>query len=603
VAAGSPALVADLVFDLPLRRSFSYRVPPGLALRPGQRVAARLQGRLRVGVVVAVGPEGGAAGAPASLAAIERVLEPAPLVGPAGLELARWAAAESLSSLGATLAAWLPPPPRAAPAAVAPPGASPSRQPATTELWCGPGRGEALERELAGGPGAGLVIAPDGETAGAWAGRLDAARLDAAAPDRWQAWLAVVRGRRRLAVGTRSALLLPLPPPATLALLDEQDAAHKPPGAPRLHSRDLLRRRVQLEGGRLLLLAGAPSVESWWEARQGRARLVEGAAAPGRAEVVAAPTRGILRNHPLTLPLTAALRDALRRGGRIALVAHRRAPALGCDDCGAVPRCPDCGVALAYERTAAKLGCRLCGHREPAPASCPRCRGRRLAQLGWGPERVVAAVARRFPQAVVASATDAARAPRADVLVGTTALLRRLPPGGLDAVGIVALDDLLRLPDFRAAERAFQLLWTAVEATRPAGRVVVQTLHPDHYALRAAQTADRARFYDDELRFREELGYPPFRRLCLLRVSGADPGAARRLLEDCRAALGGVAGLVVYPPAPAGAGPARRPRLACLVKGPRELPALLAGPLGPLLDRPRRAGAVVEVEMDPVDFA
>ena len=135
------------------------------------------------------------------------------------------------------------------------------------ELWTGVQRHADLVSALRG-TGAALVIAPDRDGAARWAERLEAARLDSGeSPSaRRTAWLAAARGRARIVVGTRSALLVPLPPPATLVLLDEHDPAHKPPGAPRIHSRELLVRRAAIEGSRLLLLSATPSAESWWRA-------------------------------------------------------------------------------------------------------------------------------------------------------------------------------------------------------------------------------------------------------------------------------------------------------------------------------------------------
>jgi primosomal protein N' (replication factor Y) len=399
-------------------------------------------------------------------------------------------------------------------------------------------------------------------------------------------------------VGTRGALLAPLPPPATLVLLDEHEAAHKPPGAPRLHSREILAERARREGSRLLLLSATPSVETWWRAAERRWAL-RGIARPAWPEVLTADTRGILRHHPLTLPLTRALTEVPRRGRPVALVVSREASALGCEECASVLRCGGCGVALAFSRQPAGLACRLCGRQEAPPEACPACRGRRLGPVGWSAERVEAAVRRRFPALSVAR-WRRGPAPQAQVLIGTPALLRALPPGGASAVGFVALDAFLRVPDFRGAERALAHLWTAAEATGPRGRVVVQTLHPDHYAVRAAVTGDRSAFYDPELAFRQELGYPPFRRLAAVSVTGGREAVVRELAQECARSLTGVAGLTVYPPAPRGPGGARRSRWRFVVKGPDDLPALLAGPLAPRLQRRRERGAVVEVEMDPL---
>jgi primosomal protein N' (replication factor Y) len=597
--------IADVVFDLPLRRPLSYAVPPDLKPVPGQRVSAPLQGRARTGMVVGL-REGDAKG----LAVIQALVEPASVLSKAMLDLGLWAAGEGLSSAGSTLAALTPPPPRRGAAeAVAPPP-----EPALTaheppRLWTDTPRAERLAEEAARAPGPVLVVAPDIQAAARWAERLGAARLDSGAPEpaRRAAWFGAMRGRPRVVVGTRSALLLPLPSPATVALLDEQDAAHKPPGAPRLHSRDVLLERARRDGSRLILLAGAPSAETWHAAQQRAIRHDPPESSPAWPEIIPADTRGILPNHPLTLPLTRALEEASRANTRVALVVSRDAAALGCDECGEVIRCADCGVALGASRVSAVLTCRLCGQTSPQPGACPRCGGHRLSPFGWSPERVTTALRKRFPRltAVRAGARDTGegeRWGRAQVIVGGPGLLRGLAPGSLSAVGFVALDGLLRVPDFRAGERAFQALWAAAEAVGPQGRVIVQTLHPDHYAITAARARRREAFYEPELRFRAELGYPPFRRLCLIGVRGRGAGDARAMLDECGAKLRGIPGLTVYAPTPRGAGLGRRPSWRMLVKGPDALPRLLDEPLRSLLERRRRSAGIIDVEMDPISL-
>jgi primosomal protein N' (replication factor Y) len=307
----------------------------------------------------------------------------------------------------------------------------------------------------------------------------------------------------------------------------------------------------------------------------------------------------ILRNHPLTLPLTRLVRDALRLDRRVALIATRGAPTLGCDDCAWVLRCPECGMALAYRAAARTLDCRVCTRIEPLPSRCEKCGGHRFSPVGWGPDRLTASLRKRFPGVPLAAGPAAAADPAARLLVGTPALLRALEPQSVAGVGLVSLDDLLGIPDFRAGERVFQHLWAAAEATRADGTVLVQTRLPDHYALAAARARDRALFYAPEIEFRRELGYPPFRRLCLVSATGRDGATAQTAIGDCREALRGLPGVSAYPAARVGTGPARRPAWRFVVKGPDELPRLLAGPLAPFVARRRRGGAVVEVEMDP----
>jgi primosomal protein N' (replication factor Y) len=584
-------LIADIVFDIPIDHAFSYVIPAGLPVARGQRVSAPLHGRSRVGVVVAVreGETGG-------LKPLQRAVEPVPVLSDSALELTRWAAGESLSSWGSTVLSLLPPPPRASAAETVSPPADPPAGPAhTPELWADHRRegrlAECLERET----GAALVIAPDREAAARWARRLDAARLDSGVPEpeRRRAWFAASRGRSRVVVGTRSALLAPLPPPATLALIDEHDPAHKPPGAPRLHSRDLLLRRAALDGSRLLLLSATPSVETWWRAQDGQIARAEAPPGPW-PQVITGDTRGILRNHPLTLPLTRAIEDSAKQGRRVALIVSRRASALACDDCGAILRCPDCGVPRALSRDRRQLRCPLCARADAPPDRCAECGGHRLSPFGWDTERVQTSVVRRFPRLAVSR-----QSLEAQVVIGTPALLRALPTRSVGCVGFIALDSMLRVPDFRAGERTWELLWAAAEAVMPDGRVIVQTQHPEHYAVRTVQAQDRAAFYKEELRFRAELGYPPFRRLCEISARAREDTRAQALAAECVAALRGIAELTVYPPASASPTGARTRRWRFVVKGPADLPHRLAPPLAPLLGKRRGAAGMVEVEMDP----
>src|SRR5262245_2955212 len=579
--------VADVVFDLPLDRAFSYVVPEGLRVAVGQRVSAPLSGRPRTGVVVALRALGDDA-----LKPLKAVVDPEPILSPAALALGRWAADESLASWGSTLAALLPPPPGSARAEVIAPAADPvgAVSDAITEVWTDTRRHQRLVDELGKAPGGALVIVPDTEDATEWARRLDAARLDsrASAGERRAAWFSSARGRSRVVVGSRGALLAPLTRPATLALLDEQDAAHKPPGALRLHSREILRHRAELEGSRLILLAGAPSVETWHRVETG-AVLRVGADSPAWPEIVAADTRGILRNHPLTLPLTRAIEDMSRAGRGVRLVVSRSAAAIGCNDCGTVLRCADCGIALAVRRDRRSLACRFCARVEDLPERCPSCGGHKLQPFGWDPERVEASVRRRFPRLTV-SRTNA----DAQVVVGTPALLRGMRPRPWGAIGFVWLDGLLRVPDFRAGERVFQILWTAAETIHPDGRLIVQTLHPDHYAVAAVRTRSREAFYRLELELRGELGYPPFRRLCQVAARGKTPAAARALIEEAAEALRALPGLTVYPPLALGAaGAAVATRMRFLIKGPADLPGRIAPALRPFLERGRRAHGTV----------
>ncbi len=598
-------MLADVVFDLPVDHPFSYSVPAHLTVAPGQRVLAPLGAAVRPGLVVALSDADGP-----RLKALAAVLEPRAILSRSQLDFARWIAAESASSLGSTCAALLPPPQPADSTATAPEW--PESPPGTPELFVGADRGERVRREVESHDGGVLLLSADVATAAEWAASLaplgPVARLDSGIGERERSrgWSALAAGAARLAVGTRSALLAPVPHPPMLLLIDEHDAAHKPPGAPRMHSRDVLLRRVEVEGGRLLLPSATPSVEMWWRADSGRARM-HPAGSVIWPTVSVADTRGMLRADPLTPALARAAHDALSRGRRVCLLVSRLTSALGCDDCGDVPRCPDCGLALAYSRADKTLSCRQCAHRAPAPDTCAACGGRRLSAFGWGAERVAHALRRRFPRARIARYDpDAMRGGRleaqrreaagADIVIGTRGALRLFEPGTLGLAGFVTPDQLLRVADFRASERLFALLWAATERVRPDGHVVIQSQNPDHYALRAVVNQDRAEFYTHELRFRAELGYPPFRRLC--RVTGrARSNAAARELADSWAGRLRDAGLTVYPPVPERRGLAWR----IVVKGRADLALRVSRARADRARAPRPGQGMIDIEMDPID--
>jgi len=635
-------MIADVVFDAPVAHPFSYRVPPGWTVGPGQRVVAPLGGAERLGMVVALRDE--------TNERLKLLLRPAdsePILSPAHLDLVHWIAAQSLSSVGSTCAALLPPPspiaagrplgdevrsrraaalPQARPpeaslsessedgggrrAGQAPLGAAAPRP----ELLIGAGRERRLLERIAAATGPVLVLAADVETSARWAQRLAkldrVVRLDSGVPEaeRCRAWADLAGGAARLATGTRSALLAPLGPDAIVALIDEHEAAHKPPGPPRLHSRDIVLERAARDGFAVTLATPTPSVDMWAAALAGRATLAPSPPAPWPS-IAIADTRGILRREPLTPPLARGLRETVAAGRRALLLVSRLTSALACDECGVVIRCEACAIALAYSRAAAALACRLCGRVVPLPEICPACRGRRLTPFGWGAERVEHAVRRRFPNVRVARYDpDAARGARGEaqraaaaaaaVVIGTRGALRLFGPASLGLVGFVSPDQLLRLPDFRAGERTFALLWASAERLQPDGTLLIQTQHPTHYAFDAVARQDLTVFYKPEVQFRAELGYPPFRRLAVITVRAGAPGDTERTANDVAAALRDAPGTVMYPPAADRRQRARR----IVVKGPPELPRLLTPVLAPWRARGAGGRGIIDVEVDPVEW-
>ena len=609
-------MIAEVAFDAPVDHPFSYRVPPGLDVARGQRVLAPLRGAKRIGVVVRLRD-----GDESALKPLLAVSERTPVLPPARLELVEWIARESLSSVGSTCAALLPPPaasstpdgsaraPDPGPASNARGNATPA---ASVEVLIGAGRERRLLERVTEAPSA-LVIVSDVEGAARWAQRLarrgPVVRLDSGVADgaRTEAWARLGDGSSRVAVGTRSALLAPLRPGALLALVDEHEAAHKPPGPPRLHSREIVLERARRERLSVLLTSATPSVELWWRATD-RAGAAMAPPAPGPwPSVTITDTRGILRREPLTPPLARAVRETLAARRRVLLLVSRLAASLACDECGEVVRCPECALALTYSRSGATLTCRLCGTAVPLMETCGHCGGRRLSPFGWGLERVEHAVRRRFPKARVArwdpEASRGARgeaqraaAAAAEIVIGTRGALRLFGPASLGLAGFVSPDHLLRLPDFRAGERTFALLWAAAERVGGHGALVIQSQNPTHYALDAVARQELPVFYRPELKFRAELGYPPFRRLAVVTLSGA--ADTRRLADEVAAALRASPRLTVYSPVAERRERTRR----IVVKGDAELSVVLAAALedfrGP---RPRSRG-IMDVEVDPVEW-
>jgi primosomal protein N' (replication factor Y) (superfamily II helicase) len=533
------------------------------------------------------------------------------------LDLARWVAEETASAWGEVLFRALPPGLRSgAPQAL--PMLSPPCPPGPARLITGRHREERVEHRvaeaLASGGGV-LVLVPEIEQAWSWAGRLEArlgepARLvtSVAAPrERWAAWWACRQGQARVAVGTRAAAWLPLAPLGLAVVVDEEDPAHKSPDAPRWHARDLALERVRREGGASLLASAAPSLETWVAARSGAlAREGDAPDAWPTVERVALDA-----DHATDASLSPGLRDAARealgRGESVLLVLNRLgfARMLACADCGAVRRCGRCRLALVYHRETRALACRLCGRRVPAASLCGRCRGRQLQPLGWGTERLEAEARQAFPGAPVVrydstvaprdaeTARTAFRSRAARVLVGTTMALRLAEETPVAVGALVLADATLNVPDFRAAERTFQLGWRLAETVRAGGSVWLQSFLPEHPALVAVARGEPDHFYEPEWAERQELGYPPARRMARLVVEGRDAGA----LGEELAARGLAAGATVLGPATlAGA------RVQVVFLGGRELPATVAGVLEPYRGRRRLGGTRLTVDIDPVEL-
>ncbi len=375
----------------------------------------------------------------------------------------------------------------------------------------------------------------------------EVAVLHSGVPDaeRRRRWLAVRHGKIRIALGARSALWAPVIDLGVVVVDEEHDPSFKQSADVRYHGRDLALARARQTGSVAVLGSATPSMEAFHLVKSGRltelkmpAR-VAGRALPKIEVVDLAEERRALKGDMrlLSRALADGLRETVARNQQAILFLNRRGfnTVVFCEACTDARTCPHCDVSLTHHRASARLQCHYCGYTEPLDRACRKCGARGVMPLGAGTERVAAAVAEEVPDARVlrldrdvtarAGALDSAlstfREGRADVLVGTQMVAKGHDFPRVTLVGIVMADASLAFPDFRAAERTFQLLTQvsgrAGRAEEP-GRVIIQALQPHHYAIQAAVAHDADRFFAVEDEARREAGYPPHARMGLIRV-------------------------------------------------------------------------------------
>ncbi|CAN5316180.1 primosomal protein N' [soil metagenome] len=455
--------------------------------------------------------------------------------------------------------------------------------------------------------------------------------------ERFDAWGRIRAGDAPVVIGARSALFAPVGRAALIVVDEEHEGAYKQDETPRYLARDVAVYRAALEDGLVLLGSATPSLESRANAEAGKYRSVRlprriGGRPLPKVEIVdlaaasgdgAEPGAGEIVAPGLSRRLAEALEETLAAEDQALLFLNRRgfASFLQCTDCGWVAECPNCRISLTYHRGRPRLLCHYCAHAAPVDDTCPSCAGQRLDHRGLGTQQVESAVAARFPGARIArmdlDTTGAkwshARLYRAmqsrelDVLVGTQMIAKGFDLPGVALVGVVSADTALHFPDFRAAERTFQLLaqvaGRAGRGDRP-GRVLFQTYMPDHYAVTAAAGHDYEGFWRHEFEKRRGLGYPPATRLANVVVSGPDAGSVGEAAKRVAARLrGGLApGLALVGPAPCPLERLRgRTRHHVLLKA--EQPALLDRALWDLArEEERIVGSAnrLEIDRDPL---
>ncbi len=377
-------------------------------------------------------------------------------------------------------------------------------------------------------------------------------------------WRRLRDGEARVALGVRAAIFAPVDDLGLIVVDEEHEPTYKQDDpAPRYHAREVALQRAQLERAVVILGSATPSIESYYRAQRGGLQLLE-----MKERAVGGPPPAVkivdLKGESVTLSpqLKRAIAQRLRRGEQALLLLNLRgfARTVFCRRCRTTQQCPRCGIALVYHLRGQRLRCHYCGSDFPT-GRCRSCQSRDLAFLGAGTEQAELALRETFPGARLARMdSDAVRRGQhghileafrkgdIDILLGTQMIALGLDFPNVTLVGVLSADTLLSLPDFRAGERTFQLISQAIgRAGRgpKGGEVLVQTNHPEHYAIQQAARGDYEAFYEEELITRQALNYPPFTHLIKLTVGDrkaerAEQGAAQLAEALQRAKLKGL---------------------------------------------------------------
>ena len=384
----------------------------------------------------------------------------------------------------------------------------------------------------------------------------EVAVLHSALSDRERAeqWHRIKRGQARMVVGTRSAVFAPVADLALVIVDEEHDSSYKQEEAPRYHARDVAVMRAKMSGAVVVLGSATPSLESYFNAKKNKYALIE---LPDRVEQRPLPEVEIVdmrqefqetgHEQVISRKLAAEIKDRLERNEQVMVLLNRRgySPVVLCRTCGKKLECANCAIALTHHKREHKMICHYCGYLAPVPKACMHCGSEYVYFLGTGSEKLEELLHGMFPQARIARldrdtvrgqedferALNALNEGELDLLVGTQMIAKGHDIHGVTLVGVVGADAALGLPDFRAAERTFQLLTqVAGRAGRghTPGKVILQTFFQDHYAVQYAAQHDFVGFYEKELRFRSWMHYPPYSALANVLVRSDQLGDALR---------------------------------------------------------------------------
>ncbi len=354
--------------------------------------------------------------------------------------------------------------------------------------------------------------------------------------ERAEQWHRIRRGEARVVAGTRSAVFAPVSDLALVIVDEEQDSSYKQEETPRYHARDVAVMRAKMAGAAVVLGSATPSLESYYNAKKNKYALVE---LPDRVEKRPLPEVEIVdmrqefqetgQEQVISRKLAEEIRGRLEKKEQVMVLLNRRgySPVVLCRACGKTLQCENCAVSMTHHKREHKMECHYCGHVAKIPEKCAHCGSEYVYFVGTGSEKLEELLHGMFPQARIGRldrdtvrgredfehALNALNEGALDMLVGTQMIAKGHDIHGVTLVGVVGADMALGLPDFRAAERTFQLLTqVAGRAGRgnSPGKVILQTYFQDHYAVQFAARHDFAGFYDKELQFRAWMHYPPY---------------------------------------------------------------------------------------------
>ncbi|MDQ5838503.1 MAG: primosomal protein N' [Acidobacteriota bacterium] len=381
--------------------------------------------------------------------------------------------------------------------------------------------------------------------------------------ERFDEWSRLKRGEARVVIGTRSAVFAPVRNLGLIVVDEEHEASYRQQESPYYNGRDTAVVRAHKERAVVVLGSATPSLESFQNARAGKYRYLRlpkriADRPMARAEIL--DMREVFRAggraEVFSPELLAAIEETHARGEQSIVLLNRRGYSsfVLCRSCGERINCANCDVTLTYHRGERSLVCHYCNLRERVPDACPACRGQFLYFIGEGTEQIEEILRARFPALRIARLDRDTTARRStyeqavlsfaagelDMLVGTQMIAKGHDFPNVTLVGVVSVDAGLALPDFRAAERTFQLITQVAGRAgrgRLPGRVLIQTYHPQHYALRHACAQDYEGFFDEEINYRRNLSYPPFVALASLLVHGDDLTRVQATAAEVRRAL------------------------------------------------------------------